>query len=103
MLMRFERDPLLVKTAWSRPRIHRGLGAAGKSGSDMIMGERAVIEQSPPVPVPPARGDDSVVAAISAPQAAALLALARTIHQFHTYPATSPLCIDAIAACRKAL
>jgi len=69
----------------------------------MIMGEGAVIEQLPPLPVPPARGDDSVVAAISAAQAAALLALARTIHQFHTYPATSPLCIDAIAACRKAL
>jgi HEAT repeat protein len=29
--------------------------------------------------------------------------LGRSIHQFHTYPATSPLCTDAIAACHKAL
>jgi hypothetical protein len=29
--------------------------------------------------------------------------LARAVRQFHTYPATSPLCTDAIAACRKAL
>lgn len=29
--------------------------------------------------------------------------LARAVRQFHTYPPTSPLCIDAIAACRNAL
>ena len=29
--------------------------------------------------------------------------LARAIRQFHTYPATSPLCTDAIAACHKVL
>jgi HEAT repeat protein len=29
--------------------------------------------------------------------------LARAIRQFHTYPATSPMCTDAIAACRKVL
>jgi hypothetical protein len=29
--------------------------------------------------------------------------LARAIRQFHTYPPTSPLCTDAIAACHKAL
>jgi hypothetical protein len=29
--------------------------------------------------------------------------LARAVRQFHTYPATSPLCTDAIAACHKAL
>ncbi len=29
--------------------------------------------------------------------------LARAVRQFHTYPATSPLCLDAIAACQKAL
>lgn len=28
--------------------------------------------------------------------------LARAVHNFHTYPPTSPLCIDAIAACQKA-
>jgi hypothetical protein len=27
--------------------------------------------------------------------------LARAVRQFHTYPATSPLCADAIAACHK--
>src|SRR5205814_4141049 len=27
--------------------------------------------------------------------------LARAVRQFHTYPATSPLCTDAIAACHK--
>ena len=32
-----------------------------------------------------------------------LTLLARAIRQFHTYPATSPLCIDAITACRNAL
>jgi hypothetical protein len=29
--------------------------------------------------------------------------LARAIRQFHTYPATSPICIDAITACHDAL
>jgi len=29
--------------------------------------------------------------------------LARAVRQFHTYPATSPLCIDAVSACRNAL
>jgi hypothetical protein len=29
--------------------------------------------------------------------------LARTVRQFHTYPPTSPLCAEAIAACHKAL
>ena len=28
--------------------------------------------------------------------------LARAVRQFHTYPPTSPLCVDAIAACHKA-
>jgi hypothetical protein len=29
--------------------------------------------------------------------------LARSVHQFHTYPHTSPLCVDAIAVCQRAL
>jgi len=29
--------------------------------------------------------------------------LARAVHQFHIYPPTSPLCLDVIAACHKAL
>src|SRR5207249_4822784 len=29
--------------------------------------------------------------------------LARAVRQFHTYPATSPLCVDAVNACRSAL
>jgi hypothetical protein len=29
--------------------------------------------------------------------------LARAVRQFHTYPATSPLCVDAVNACRNAL
>ena len=29
--------------------------------------------------------------------------LARAVRQFHTYPATSPLCTDAISACHRAL
>jgi hypothetical protein len=33
----------------------------------------------------------------------ALQLLARAVRQFHTYPATSPLCADAIAVCHKAL
>jgi hypothetical protein len=32
-----------------------------------------------------------------------LQALARAVRQFHTYPATSPLCVDAIGACHQAL
>jgi len=28
--------------------------------------------------------------------------LARAVHQFHTYPAHSPLCVDAVAACHAA-
>ncbi len=33
----------------------------------------------------------------------ALQLLARAIRQFHTYPATSPLCVDAVMACHEAL
>jgi hypothetical protein len=33
----------------------------------------------------------------------ALHLLARAIRQFHTYPATSPLCVDAVMACHEAL
>ena len=33
----------------------------------------------------------------------ALQLLARAVRQFHTYPATSPLCTDAVAVCHKAL
>jgi hypothetical protein len=29
--------------------------------------------------------------------------LARAVRQFHTYPATSPLCVDAVMACHEAL
>jgi hypothetical protein len=32
-----------------------------------------------------------------------LTLLAKAVRQFHTYPATSPLCLDAIAACQKSL
>jgi len=35
--------------------------------------------------------------------AEALQLLARAVRQFHTYPASSPLCTDAIAACHRAL
>src|SRR2546426_9900504 len=31
-----------------------------------------------------------------------LQSLARAAHQFHTYPASSPLCTDAVAACHSA-
>jgi hypothetical protein len=33
----------------------------------------------------------------------ALQLLARAVRQFHTYPATSPLCIDAVMACHEAI
>jgi hypothetical protein len=33
----------------------------------------------------------------------ALQLLARAIRQFHTYPATSPMCVDAVMACHDAL
>ena len=33
----------------------------------------------------------------------ALQLLARAVRQFHTYPSTSPLCVDAVMACHDAL
>jgi hypothetical protein len=33
----------------------------------------------------------------------ALQLLARAVRQFHTYPSTSPLCVDAVMACHEAL
>ena len=45
---------------------------------------------------PPARGDVGPVEGV-------LKLLARAIRQFHTYPATSPICIEAVTACQDAL
>ena len=39
----------------------------------------------------------------AAPVEGVLKLLARAIRQFHTYPATSPICIEAITACHDAL
>jgi hypothetical protein len=49
-----------------------------------------------PVVSPSAAGDVGPVDGV-------LKLLARAIRQFHTYPATSPICIDAITACHEAL
>jgi hypothetical protein len=47
------------------------------------------------------RGDDKASVVKSA-AADFLQLLARAVHQFHTYPAHSPLCVDAVAACHAA-
>ena len=41
--------------------------------------------------------------ATSDPVEGVLKLLARAIRQFHTYPATSPICVEAITACQDAL
>ena len=49
------------------------------------------------------RPDDKAgVSAASGPLVDFLHLLARATHQFHTYPPTSPLCTDAVAACHAA-
>ena len=50
-----------------------------------------------PVAVSPSAGSEGV------PVEGVLKLLARAIRQFHTYPATSPICIEAITACHDAL
>ena len=47
------------------------------------------------------RGDDKA-AGVKTGMADFLQTLARAVHQFHTYPANSPLCADAVAACHAA-
>jgi hypothetical protein len=48
--------------------------------------------------VPPTSGLTEV-----APVEGVLKLIARAVRQFHTYPATSPICMDAVAACHDAL
>jgi hypothetical protein len=52
---------------------------------------------------PPANADPSTPLGASASVDGVLKLLARAIRQFHTYPATSPICVEAIAACHDAL
>jgi hypothetical protein len=62
-----------------------------------------------PVPSAPPKGQarhrtgSPSGAAEVAPVEGVLRLLARAIRQFHTYPATSPICVDAVAACQEAL
>ena len=51
-----------------------------------------------PIGVAPAAAADVVTSAEGV-----LKLLARAIRQFHTYPATSPICVEAITACHDAL
>lgn len=61
------------------------------------MTQRTEQATAPPSPVAvPSGGDTALLDAF-------LQALARAVRQFHTYPATSPLCVDAIGACHQAL
>jgi hypothetical protein len=82
----YERGPRPDKTA--RPAAAQRLRADARG-------------KGKPAPAPP---DD---AGVRGPDFAAveefLQLLARAVRQFHTYPATSPLCTDAIAACHKVL
>jgi hypothetical protein len=50
----------------------------------------------------PKRKSGSGTADVTAVEGALQL-LARAIRQFHTYPATSPMCVDAVMACHDAL
>jgi len=52
-----------------------------------------------PVPVAPPAATTDTAASVDG----VLKLLARAIRQFHTYPATSPICIEAITACHGAL
>jgi len=52
-----------------------------------------------PIPVAPPPATTDTAASVDG----VLKLLARAIRQFHTYPATSPICIEAITACHGAL
>jgi hypothetical protein len=52
-----------------------------------------------PIPVGPPSATTDTAASVDG----VLKLLARAIRQFHTYPATSPICIEAITACHGAL
>ena len=52
-----------------------------------------------PIPVAPPAATTDTAASVDG----VLKLLARAIRQFHTYPATSPICIEAITACHGAL
>jgi hypothetical protein len=56
----------------------------------------SVRSDSPTAPAPSAAADASPVEGV-------LRRLARAIRQFHTYPATSPICVEAVANCHEAL
>jgi hypothetical protein len=63
-----------------------------------------------PVPSEPPNGHgrqagtgSSSASSDASPVEGVLKLLARAIRQFHTYPATSPICIDAVVACQEAL
>src|SRR5262245_16980844 len=51
------------------------------------------------VDVPPAPGEGPAPSSVEE----ILRLLARAIRQFHTYPSTSPICVDAVTACHDAL
>lgn len=60
----------------------------------------------PETPLGHARQSDisaRATATDAAPIENVLKLLARAIRQFHTYPATSPICVDAVTACHDAL
>jgi hypothetical protein len=54
-------------------------------------------------PTRPLGATSPAAATDAAPVEGVLKLLARAIRQFHTYPATSPICVEAITACHEAL
>jgi hypothetical protein len=80
-----------------------------RATSSVQLKEQPALPSGTPAPrqasvVPPsATADASTAHGGSATVDGILKLLARAIRQFHTYPATSPICIEAITACHDAL
>jgi len=66
---------------------------------------RTAASPARPIPVAPASAtaDSSAALGTRITVDSVLKLLARAIRQFHTYPATSPICIEAITVCHDAL
>jgi hypothetical protein len=72
-------------------------GAVAVSDYDSASDRYSTVKKSPGRPADPVR------ATTAAPVEEFLGLLARAVRQFRTYPAASPLCVDAIDACHKGL
>jgi hypothetical protein len=76
-----------------------------RATSSAQLKEQPELPPGTPAPrfAPPATAAPSAAHGAGATVDGVLKLLARAIRQFHTYPATSPICIEAITACHDAL